>query len=143
MVGWGSLCPFSRTRSHQPPPLPLLVPPGTPKTPPEEGSPPAMEVRRGLEGDTGLEGVRGGTRGPPLCHPPMSLCPLPTQELVELGPGSEVGRGLSLARDSHGIYVAEAPKSLRLRQGGDTGGGHWGHWGWHRRGDNRGTLGRH
>ncbi|XP_031983266.1 collagen alpha-1(I) chain-like [Corvus moneduloides] len=39
------------------------------------------------------------------------------EELVELGPGAEVGRGLSLARDSHGIYVAEAPKSLRLRQG--------------------------
>ncbi|KAM4754872.1 uncharacterized protein ACIQIH_020246 [Cyanocitta cristata] len=39
------------------------------------------------------------------------------EELVELGPGAEVGRGLSLARDSHGIYVAEAPKSLRLHQG--------------------------
>ncbi|RMC22958.1 hypothetical protein DUI87_00035 [Hirundo rustica rustica] len=46
----------------------------------------------------------------------MSLCPLPTQELVELGTGSDLGRGLSLARDSHGLYVAEAPKSLRLRQ---------------------------
>ncbi|XP_059728553.1 nascent polypeptide-associated complex subunit alpha, muscle-specific form-like [Haemorhous mexicanus] len=39
------------------------------------------------------------------------------EELLELGPGSELGRGLRLARDSRGVYVAEAPKSLRLRQG--------------------------
>ncbi|KAM3656372.1 LOW QUALITY PROTEIN: general transcription and DNA repair factor IIH helicase subunit XPD [Ammospiza maritima maritima] len=39
------------------------------------------------------------------------------EEVLELGPGSELGRGLRLARDSHGLYVAEAPKSLRLRHG--------------------------